>query len=395
MPARCRHFGVCGGCQWQDVPYAEQLERKRRHVQVLLRATLGSRCPQVEPTAGMAVGPDGMPWAFRHKAAFVFGPTARAGGLIMGHYARGSKTIVPVDECPVHSTRANRLAFALRDHLARAGVPAAGTRPGSGILRHVVVRTTHDEREAIVLLVVTRNDKALRAPLRAFLASPDRPTGLFVSVHQRADPYLMGDDPIRIDGRDHVREDRLGLGFLVSPSAFFQTNPDGAAILLEDVMDAARAATPAGGRLVVLDLYAGSGLFAIPLAARGHDVTAIEENLQAMRDAEANRRLNRIPAARLRFIAARVEDALPRAARTAPAFVVLDPPRRGCPPAVIRGVFRDITPPHVVYVSCNPEALAAEAPSILDAGYRIGRVQPVDMFPHTEHIEAVMHLARA
>ena len=124
-----------------------------------------------------------MPWSFRHKAAFVFGHGAGTPRtLVMGHYAAGSRRIVPVQACPVHSDRANQLAFALRDHLARAGVPAAGPAL-DGILRHVVIRTTHDDREAVVMLVVTRNDASLRKPLRAFLASADPPpTGLLVTV---------------------------------------------------------------------------------------------------------------------------------------------------------------------------------------------------------------------
>jgi 23S rRNA (uracil1939-C5)-methyltransferase len=143
----------------------------------------------------------------------------------------------------------------------------------------------------------------------------------------------------------------------------------------------------------VLDLYAGSGLFAVPLAARGHRVTAVEEDAHAVADAAENQRVNRLAADRLRFVTGRVEDALPRI-RARPDLVILDPPRAGCPPAVAREVFRRLSPPLAIYVSCNPEALAAELPSVLDAGYRIERIQPVDMFPHTEHIESAVTLVR-
>jgi 23S rRNA (uracil1939-C5)-methyltransferase len=136
-------------------------------------------------------------------------------------------------------------------------------------------------------------------------------------------------------------------------------------------------------------------LFALPLVKAGARVTAVEENRQAMKDAEANIRLNRIAGGLVRLITASVEDALPRVARDPWDAVVLDPPRQGCPPAVLAGVFNQIAPARAVYVSCNPEALAAELPVILNAGYRVTSIQPVDMFPHTDHIETVVVLSRA
>ena len=394
MAVICKHFGVCGGCQSQDVPYPEQLARKRRAVQELLWHCAGLQRPAVEPVVGMPVGDDGMPRHFRHKAAFVFAPKdARGRGLVMGHYAFRSRRIVSVLECPVQSVRANELAFALRDHLSRAQVTAAG--PGlEGIVRHVVIRTSHDDREALVLLVVTRNDKSLRKPLRAFLASDGRPDGLFVTVHDRDDPYMAGDRVLRIDGRTHIRETRVGPTFLLSPTAFFQTNPDAAAAMVDEVVGQAAAGAPPTGGLHVLDLCAGSGLFALPLARAGHTVTAIEENRQAVKDGIANATLNRIPQTRVLFVTARTQDYLQRL-RATPDLVVLDPPRQGCAPSVIQCVFHELRPQRAIYVSCNPEAFAGELPAMLDAGYGLDRVQPVDMFPHTDHVELVATLTAA
>jgi 23S rRNA (uracil1939-C5)-methyltransferase len=388
----CPHFGPCGGCVWQDVAYAEQLERKRLVLERLLRPILGARGAAVQPLAGTTAGEDGMPWHFRHKAAFVFGPDPHdSRGFVMGHYAAGSTRIIPIETCPVHSSLANRLAFALRDQLAGARIAAAG--PGvDGILRHVVIRTTKDECEAVVMLVVTRNDRSLRQPVRAFVAAHETCTGFLVNVHPRPGPYMVGDDTIRISGRSAVRETVRGARFLVTPTAFFQTNPESAAVLVDEVVSQARVLEQ---RHHVLDLYAGSGLFAIPLAAGGHAVVAVEENAQAVRDGEANARLNRIPGGRLRFMRARVEDAIVRLARTRPGLAVLDPPRQGCGSQVIGAVFRDLAPPHALYVSCDPESLARELPAIQASGYRVVRVQPIDMFPHTTHIETVVTLERS
>ena len=335
----------------------------------------------------MRVDASGAPWGFRHKAAFVFGEAPDRRGSTIGHYAAHSRRVVPIVECPVHADRANRLAFALHDHLARAHVPAAGPAL-RGVLRHLIVRTTRDNREAVAMLVVTRNDKSLRTPIRAFLGT-NAADGFYLNIHDRPGPYMVGRETIRLGGRSHVRESIAGVSFLVSPTTFFQTNVEAAErlvglVLEETPQDAVR----------VLDLYSGSGLFTLPLAKRGHEVTSVEENTTAVRDAEANIRLNRLSTSNVRLQPAKVEAALPRYRHEVIDHVILDPPRSGCPPVVIDTLFAQMRPSRVLYVSCNPEALVAEMPTILSHGYRISRVQPVDMFPHTTHLETFVVLDR-
>jgi 23S rRNA (uracil1939-C5)-methyltransferase len=365
----CKHFGTCGGCTLPGVPYAEQLAKKR----AFLSRLLGIDVPPFIPSPSES--------GFRSKVAFVFG------NGVMGHYARGSQRIVPIQECPVHHERGNRIAFGIASAFARS---ASFGETGSlrGLLRHIIVRTTADGREASAMLVVWRNDKALRGPVRRFLASPDRPEGFFVNIHTKPGPFMVGEETIKIEGRSHVKEIVGGVSYLVSPTAFFQTNVGAAAILVKLVLE------EIGKPRRVLDLYCGSGLFSLPIAKSGASVTAVEENRQAIADAESNVRLNRLPPGRIRFITSRVEDALARAGKDPWDAIVLDPPRQGCPEAVIAGVFDDIRPARVVYVSCSPDALAKELPVILKSGYRVTRVQPVDMFPHTDHIETVVSFAR-
>jgi 23S rRNA (uracil1939-C5)-methyltransferase len=385
---RCRHAGACGGCAWQHIAYPEQLRRKAAVLDVLLRRSMGDKAPRVLPTIGLSTGTDGMPWRFRQKAAFVFG-AAPDGSLAMGHFARGTHEVVAVAECPVHSERANRIAFALRDALRAASVPASGPT-ASGLARHVVVRTTKDESEAVAMLVATRDDAALRAPLDALASGADKPEGLVLNLHDRPGPYLVGRESRRVAGTGHVKEQALGPSFLVSPSSFFQTNVAAAATLVRLVVEA----LPGESGRRVLDLYSGSGLFALPLAARGHRVTAVEESRKSVKDAELNRRQNRVPEERLELVCAPVEKAVPRFAPGAFDAVILDPPREGSPPEVIRGVFERLKPARGILVSCDPEALSRELPLAVAAGYRVLRVQPVDMFPHTPHIEAVAVLER-
>jgi 23S rRNA (uracil1939-C5)-methyltransferase len=384
---RCRHAAACGGCAWQHIAYPEQLRRKAAALEVLLRRAMGDGAPRVSPAIGMPPGSDGMPWRFRQKAAFVFGPGP--GGLVMGHFARGTNDVVPVEECPVHSGRANRIAFALRDALFAAGIPAAGVGT-EGLARHVVVRTSRDEKEAVAMLVATRDDPALEAPLRAVLAGPETPDGLVLNLHDRPGPYLVGRESKRVAGPGHVKEEGLGPAFLVSPASFFQTNVAAAATLVRLVAEA----LPGETGLRVLDLYSGGGLFALPLALRGHSVTAVEESRKSVRDAELNRRQNGASESRLKLVCSSVEKALPYLKAEAFDAVVLDPPREGCPPEVIRQVFGRLKPARGILVSCDPEALARELPIAVAAGYRVLRVQPVDMFPHTPHTESVTVLER-
>ena len=353
------------------MPYAEQLATKQKELSRLLQLDV----PPLIPSPAES--------GFRSKVAFVFASGPKGKGVVMGHYARGSQRVIPIDECPVHHGRGNRIAFALRDHLQRANVGA--------LLRHVIVRTTEDGREASTMLVVNRNDKSLRVPVKKFLASPEKPDGFFVNIHDKPGPFMVGAETIKIDGRSHVKEVVSGMSYLVSPTAFFQTNVGAAAQIVKIVLEAIGTIDkPQGLSPHVLDLYCGTGLFALQLAKAGAKVTAIEDNRQAIKDAVANVRLNRIAEGKVRFISGKVEE------RVKGQFdaVVMDPPRQGCPPRVLSAVFAQMRPTKVVYVSCNPDALAKELPGILETGYRVARIQAVDMFPHTNHIETVIAFER-
>jgi 23S rRNA (uracil1939-C5)-methyltransferase len=411
---RCRHFGPCGGCAWQHIEYGEQLRLKQRRVQELLAAPRhAERHIDVLPTMATP-SPDGStPWGFRDKVSFVFAPGGRGRPLVMGHYRRGSQTVLPVEECPVHVDAGNRFAFEVRDALQRAGIPGATADGQQGVARHVVVRVSEGTGELVGTLVVTENVKALRrvtADLEARLAAADtagrRPRiGFHLNVHDRPDPYLFGRETRRLFGLGGLREQVAGVSYLVSPTAFFQTNVSAAGILVGVVLDA--LADP--GLRRILDLYAGVGLFALPLAKAGRIVSAIEENREAVTSAADALRLNGIDQGACRLVASRVEDAMIRqsASGTGPRLrgakgasgdawdaVVLDPPRQGCPPRVLDWVFRNIRPARIVYVSCDPEALARDLAQVAGSGYHFERVQPIDMFPHTAHVETVVTMTR-
>jgi 23S rRNA (uracil1939-C5)-methyltransferase len=386
--ARCPHFGPnadprvgpCGGCAWQHIAYPEQLRLKTALVDRLVRQVL-PRAPAVRDTLpGTSVGD---PWGYRQKVHFVFGNAPR---LVMGHYARASRRVIPVRECPVHDPRGNQLAFELRAAYARADVSAA--QNGRGVLRSVAIRVGARTTELMATLVVANDgDKRLRTATRiAVERSAGAPTALHLNLHPRGDAFIFGRETRRLTGTERMREDVAGTSFLISPTAFFQTNIQAAEILVRLVLDA----VPDGAD--VLDLYAGAGLFALPLARRGHRVIAIEENGAAVADGDASLRVNRIPPEQCRFIARPVETALKSIA--AAGVVILDPPREGCAASVIERVFGELRPERAIYVSCNPEALAHDLRLISAHSYVVRSLQPVDMFPHTPHVETVTILDR-
>jgi 23S rRNA (uracil1939-C5)-methyltransferase len=257
-------------------------------------------------------------------------------------------------------------------------------------LKSIAVRVGHGTPEVMATLVLTSEaDTALRTASRRVLDDAGAPTSFHVNLHPDSDAFIFGRDTRKVAGPERMREKVADASFLVSPTAFFQTNIHAAEILVRLVLEA----VPRGAR--VLDLYAGAGLFAIPLARAGHQVVAVEENRIAVADGEASARLNRIADGACRFVARRVEQALDTPAVRPPFdVVVLDPPRDGCSADVIDRVFGDGSPNTAIYVSCNPEALARDLAGIVRHGYTAASIQPVDMFPHTAHIESVVVLKR-
>lgn len=395
----CTHFGVCGGCAWQHIAYPEQLRLKTEIVDRLVKQTV----PKAPATRAMlAATPLDDPWHYRQKVHFVFGPPPRgvggprpasgrhsSPGLIMGHYARGSRRVMPVVECPVHDERGNAVAFGLF-----AAYSKISGRQGLPTLKSVAIRVSGSSDETMATLVVTeKSDAKLRTATRNTLSAPWAPSSFHVNVHPRGDAYIFGPETRRITGTERLRDDVGGAAFLISPTSFFQTNVRAAGILVRLVLEAVPAGVP------VVDLYAGAGLFALPLASRGHRVTAVEANRAAVADGEASARVSRIPPERCRFVAKLVStftaafaDGL-RRGRLTPA-VILDPPREGCEAVVLDEVFSRIRPDTAVYVSCNPETLARDLARIVGHGYTIASMQPVDMFPHTPHIETVVVITR-
>jgi 23S rRNA (uracil1939-C5)-methyltransferase len=300
----------------------------------------------------------------------------------MGHYARGTRRVIPIVECPVHDPRGNAFAFTARDIFQQAAERGART----ATLRGMAVRVGCHSGETMATLVVSDDrDRGVRAATRRLIDAA-APSSMHLNAHPREDGFIFGRDTRRLQGSARMREDAAGAVFLISPTAFFQTNVRAAELLVRLVLEA----VPPGA--TVLDLYAGSGLFAIPLALAGHDVVAVEENRVSVADGEAALKLNPGAGQRCRFIARPVEKAIAALSRT--DVVILDPPREGCSPAALTGIVSRLAPRRILYVSCNPEALAGDLGTIIRGGYQLRSIQPVDMFPHSAHVEALAVLEK-
>jgi 23S rRNA (uracil-5-)-methyltransferase RumA len=390
VTAACAHFGVCGGCDLQDVAYPDQLRLKRERVVDALKGIVPA--DRIRPCLAADIA--GAPWGLRRKVHFAF--SERRGHLCLAHHARGGRSLVTVRECPVHAPEGNRLAEAVRAQLDEAGVRAHPNGP----LRHIVVRDLRSTWPAVVTLVVTEDgDPRVRRAVGRFLDAETRRVSVYVNVNDVDTPYVFGRETRHVAGPKRSVERVNGIDYRISATSFFQTNVDAAEILVQLVLDAA-GGERRGGRAV--DLYAGVGLFALQLVRAGYQVLAVEENPEAVADGMASLRDNDVPASRCRFVRSPVRrvDTWARDLPSGPIdALVLDPPRAGVGAPLLQQILERLTPKRVAYVSCDPDSLAQDLSAIRSGPrgrphYVIESVQPVDMFPQTSHVEGVVALMR-
>jgi 23S rRNA (uracil1939-C5)-methyltransferase len=375
----CPHFGRCGGCSLQHMRYAAQIRMKERWVEAGLARIGGVREPTVRPIAAME-----LPWRYRNKARYA------ALGARVGFYAAGSRTLTDVPDCPIQAPPASALADVLRRRTPDGG-PERGD--GDDSVRALTVRTAFGTGEVMAVLSV--RGKRLRdveslvlAMDDAVSALPRTENGLAYSLESVAVSDETGEKPVVVAGKGTI-EERIGdLLFEISPLSFFQVNPDRARALTDLVV---RYAAPQRTE-TVFDLYCGAGLLGLSCAKAAKRVVGIESDASAVADANRNAVRNGIVNAT--FSRDRAERALPALlAREIPETVILDPPRAGCREELLSAL-ASAAPPRVVYVSCDPATLARDVKRLTAMGYAFVRATPVDMFPHTAHVEVVALLER-
>lgn len=380
----CPVYDRCGGCQLQHMDYAGQLAAKEELVREAFARYAGLEGAELplRPIIGMDE-----PWRYRNKAQLQAGHKP-GGGLALGLYEPGSRRLVDIAGCAVQHPAVSAAAERIRRLAERAGVPV-GAGP-DGALRTVVLRVAPESGELQLTLVASAEQFPGRDRLvEAIRRELPQIISISVNVNRGSSPLVFGERTRLLWGKPDL-ETRLGdLRFKLSPRAFFQLNPEQTVKLY----DLAREAAALTGRETVVDAYCGTGTIALWLAPHAREVRGIETIREAVDDAERNARLNGRTNAR--FYVGRAEELLPRWVKQGfrPDVIVVDPPRTGCDAALLRTV-ADVKPARFVYVSCNPATLAKDCRVLLDAGYRIEWVQPVDMFPQTSHVESVILLVR-
>jgi 23S rRNA (uracil1939-C5)-methyltransferase len=369
IPDRCVHDGEpCPGAPWQGLPYEEQLAEKARQVDEALRRLGGLESFDLDP-----IVPAVEQWRYRNKLEYSFGE--RDGELVLGFHRRGSwSEVIDAEDCHLASEANNRARNEVREWARRQGIPAYDSGARAGILRNLVVREGRRTGQVQTRLVTSP-------------ASFARPPVDLHTVIEGPGSGTAG--PTGALGQEFLQEELAGLRFRISPLAFFQTNTEMAERLCAL---AGEAAALTGGERV-FDLYCGIGTIGLSLARDAAEVWGIETVPEAIADAEHNAKLNDITNARFTAQDVRlgVRPLLEEAG--APDVVVVDPPRAGLSKKVVRRVI-ECKARRVVYVSCNPTTLAPNAAQLVEAGYRLRRVTPVDMFPHTPHVECVAVLDR-
>ena len=374
----------CGGCEWLAVPYPIQLRRKQEQVENLLGAAAREDGSVVEEIRGMDD-----PVRYRRKAATPF-VHVRGGRVLCGFYAAGTHRIVPCEECLVEDPRARRILNAVARTAERLHIPPYDEDRGTGVLRHAVVRCGWKTDDVLLTLVTRvpelRDERHVVSELRA--ACPEV-TSIALNVNDRRTNAILGRRTRTLFGLGIMHDELLGCRFEIGPTSFYQTNPAQTEVLyelaLEGVGDAASA----------LDAYCGTGTIGICAAARreGLQVVGVEQVSGAVACAERNARANSV-AERCRFVAGDATAWMAHDGRDQHFdAVIMDPPRAGSTPEFLAGA-AGLAPKRIVYVSCNVVTQARDLELLRARGYRLARVTPVDMFPHTKHVECVAVLER-
>jgi 23S rRNA (uracil1939-C5)-methyltransferase len=370
IPPRCDHGGEpCPGAPWQGLAYEVQLAHKQSQVEDSLVRLGGLEGFELEP-----IEPAIEQWRYRNKLEYSFGE--RDGELVLGFHARGRwDEVVDAEDCRLASEPNNAKRNELRAWARAAGLSAYDRRTHEGTLRNLVIREG-------------RRTGQLQARLVTSPAEIPRPP---VDMHTIVEgPGSGTDGPTGVLGDEYLEEELCGLRFRISHRAFFQTNTE----MAERLYGVAGEMAALSGTERVFDLFCGIGTLGLSLAGQAGEVWGIELVEDAVADAAENARLNGVSNARFRVGDARTEIRPLVAEAGTPDLVVVDPPRAGLSKKVVRRMI-ECEAPRIVYVSCNPTTLAPNAAQLQEAGYRLRRVKPVDMFPQTPHIECVALLEKA
>lgn len=383
----CPVFTTCGGCTLQNLNYTKQLEIKTSVVESAIRRIGGITTGEICSCVGMEE-----PWRYRNKAMMPVGK-----GNIIGFYRQASHTVVNVQDCLLQHPVVGQVANVVRTFLDDSGATIYDDKTGEGLVRHLVVRSNYLEEVMVVLVI---NGSALDSNKEV----ADLVEGRLVAAIQQAvpavksiqlnfnnfrDSRIMGYDNRCLWGSEKMIDRICGFDFELSPGSFLQVNPLQTQRLYEKAFEYANL----DGSETVFDLYSGIGTITLSMAGKCKRVIGVESVKEAVNDAKANAVRNGIE--NTAFYAGKAEEVILDLYKTGVKadIVVLDPPRTGCEPVVLETIIK-LGPKRVVYVSCKPSTMARDIKILVENGYEFVEAQPVDLFPHSGHVECVVKLEK-
>lgn len=388
----CSHFGVCGGCKWQPLPYGMQLEAKQRQVYDQLVRIGHLDVPEIQDI----IGSDKTQY-YRNKLEFTFSnrkwltaeEMQEAGEDVPGlgfHVGKFFDKVLDIEHCYLQPDPSNEIRLFIRKFAVENGLEFYNIRENRGLLRNMFIRTT-DDGQVMVIVCFAENSEWIGKLLDSVAAEFKQITSLYYVINSKLNDSISDQECVLYKGDEAIYETMEGLRFKIGPKSFYQTN----AAQAYKLYCVAREFASLTGNETVYDLYTGTGTIAQFVSSKASKVIGIEYVCEAIEDAKYNAALNGIT--NCEFFAGDMKDVLTSdfiSTHGRPDVMVVDPPRAGMHPDVVK-VILEAAPSRIVYVSCNPASQARDC-AMLSEKYRITAVQPVDMFPQTQHVENVCRL---
>ncbi|MBC2324158.1 23S rRNA (uracil(1939)-C(5))-methyltransferase RlmD [Listeria booriae] len=378
----CLVYSQCGGCQLQHLSYGGQLRMKQKQVAQVMKR-IGKQDVEVLPTLGME-----NPWNYRNKAQVPVGFVN--GRLVAGFYQQRSHQIIDMNTCLIQQEENNEVIQTARAIFAKYHVEPYDETTRKGVLRHLMTRFATTTGELMLVIVTTKLNFPNKAEIMAELQqSIPELTSLVQNVNTANTNVIFGEQTVVLAGREYIMDTIHGISFAISARSFYQVNPEQTEILYAEALKLAGLT----GEETVIDAYCGIGSISLCLAKEAKHVYGVEIVPQAIEDARANAKLNKMD--NVTFAVGKAEEVIPDWFKQGikADVLVVDPPRKGCDDALLQTILK-MKPKRVVYVSCNPATLARDMLVLTEGGYEAKMVQPVDMFPQTTHVECVTVLQR-
>lgn len=393
----CEHFGVCGGCKWQHIPYESQLRYKRDQVVDALTRIAKVEIPEVNPTLGSKET-----FCYRNKLEYTFSckcwitfEDLRSGREIADRNALGFHIpgafdkVLDIKKCWLQDDLSNRIRLFVRQYALAKGYEFYDIKAQQGLMRTLMVRIASTGEVMLIVVFARPEHEKIDDLMGAIAAEFPEITSLLYVVNQKVNDTIADQEVITYRGRDYINEEMEGLQFRIGPKSFYQTNSHQA----YELYKVARRMACLKPDDLVYDLYTGTGTIANFVARQVKKVVGIEYVPEAIADAKLNSEVNGID--NTIFFAGDMKDVLTDgfiAEHGRPDVMIIDPPRAGMHEDVVNMIL-NARPERIVYVSCNPATQARDL-ALMDSLYRVEEVQPVDMFPHTHHVENVVRMVR-